>query len=158
VCKIQVYRRHWNEREFYLGTWNVLSLYRTGALKLLEQLGNYKASIIALQAAQSTEEGILEWNDYTIFYSCDKKTHQMGTSFIVKKDFKQLVIDFKPVNSRICSLQIKGTFLNYTLICAHAPIEASTEEEKEEFYEMLEDVYEKSPKNDVKIILGDMNA
>ena len=104
-------------REFHLGTWNVLSLYHTESLRILEQqLGNYKASITALQ------EG-----------------------FRVKKDSK-LVIDFKPVNARMCSLRIKGKFFNYTLICAHAPIEASTEDEKEEFYELLEGVYEKSPR------------
>jgi hypothetical protein len=54
--------------------------------------------------------------------------------------------------------KIKWKFFNYTLINAHAPIEASDEEQKEEFYDALEDVYDRSPKNDVKIVLGEMNV
>jgi hypothetical protein len=54
--------------------------------------------------------------------------------------------------------QNKRKFFNYTLINAHALIEAADEEQKEEFYDALEDVYDRSSKNDVKIVLGDMNA
>jgi hypothetical protein len=53
-----------------------------------------------------------------------------------------LVIDFKPINPRICTLRIKEKFFNYTLINAHAPIEAADEEQKEEFYEALKDAYD----------------
>jgi hydroxypyruvate isomerase len=44
------------------------------------------------------------------------------------------------------------------LINAHAPTKAADEEQKEEFYDALEDVYDRSAKNDVKIVLEDMNA
>jgi hypothetical protein len=40
----------WQRGELYIGTWNVLSLYRAGAINLLlEQLEKYKIAITALQ-------------------------------------------------------------------------------------------------------------
>jgi hypothetical protein len=69
-----------------------------------------------------------------------------------------LVTDFKPINARICTLRIKEKFFNYTLINAHSPIERADEEQKEEFYDALEDVYDRYPKNDVKMVLGDTNV
>jgi exonuclease III len=48
-------------KDLFVGTWNVLALYRAGALKLLlEQLDKYKAGIIALQEIRWTGKGILE--------------------------------------------------------------------------------------------------
>jgi hypothetical protein len=68
------------------------------------------------------------------------------------------VIYFKPINPRICTIRIKGKFFNYTLINAHTPIKAADEKQKEEFYDALGDIYDRSPKNDVKIVLGDMDV
>lgn len=52
----------------------------------------------------------------------------------------------------------KAVFLNYSIIKSHAPTEEKPQNEKEEFYEDLEAVYRHCPKNDIKIIMGDMNA
>jgi len=53
----------------------------------------------------------------------------LGVGFVVKKNFKHLVMDFKAINTRICTLRLKGKFYNYTIINVHATTEASTEEE-----------------------------
>ena len=55
-------------------------------------------------------------------------------------------------------LRLKGKFFNYSLINGHTPTEESEDEQKEDFYETLENVYDKCPKNDIKILLGDFNA
>ena len=49
-------------------------------------------------------------------------------------------------------------FFNLTIICAHAPTEEKADEVKEAFYDKLEWAYHKVASNDVKIIMGDMNA
>ena len=151
--------KSWRRNEFYLGTWNVLSLYRAGALRiLLDQIDKYKIGITAIQEIRWTGQGVLEKRDHTIFYSCDKRQHEFGVGFVVKKNYKHLVMDFKAVSTRICTLRIKGKFFNYTIINVHAPTEVSSEEEKESFYDLLQKIYEKSPSFDVKIVIGDMNA
>ena len=58
----------------------------------------------------------------------------------------------------MCKLRIKGRFKNCSFICVHAPTEDKSVEEKDTFYEMLEREYDKCPNNDIKIILGDLNA
>lgn len=82
----------------------------------------------------------------------------LGTAFIVHRRLKHLVIGFKPISSRLCVLRIKERFLNISLINVHAPTEDKPEVEKDEFYSDLEEAYNKCPKNDIKIIVGDLNA
>ena len=94
---------------------------------LLDQIDKYKIGITAIQEVRWTGQGALEKRDHTIFYSCDKRQHLFGVGFIVK-NFKHLVMDFKAISTRICTLRIKGKFFNYTIINVHAPTEVSTEE------------------------------
>jgi hypothetical protein len=50
---------------------------------------------------------------------------------------KPTIIGFEPVSHRICVLRIAERFFNCTLINVYGPTEDSDEEEKENFYEVL---------------------
>jgi hypothetical protein len=78
----------------------------------------------------------------------------LGTEFLIHKKYKHLILDFSPDTDRICSVLIKGTHFNTTIICAHAP----TEVQKDGFCENLERICMKVPKHDIKIVMGDFNA
>jgi exonuclease III len=74
-----------------IGSWNVLYLYKAGALKmLLEQLDSYKLDITAIQELRWLDKGVMEKRDHVIFYSCQKKSHMIGTGFIVSKKLSAL--------------------------------------------------------------------
>jgi endonuclease/exonuclease/phosphatase family metal-dependent hydrolase len=142
-----------------LFTWNVLTLYRAGALRVLsDELKKYKADIVALQEIRWIGKGVMKKKDYDLYYSCHNKKHEFGTGFWVSKRMKNNVIAFEPVNERICKLRIRGRFYNTTLITVHAPTEEKDDAVKEKFYDDLENVVEKCQANDMKIILGDFNA
>ncbi|PNF39929.1 hypothetical protein B7P43_G17235, partial [Cryptotermes secundus] len=67
-------------------SWNVLSLYRAGALKmLLEQLDSCKLDITAIQELRWLGKGVMEKRDHIVPYS-----HMFGTGFIVNKKKKQV--------------------------------------------------------------------
>jgi len=68
------------------------------------------------------------------------------------------VIGFEPYNECLCKLRIKGKYNNITLINVYAPNEDHTEETKEQFYDNLQYLLDKTPKSDIIIILGDVNA
>ena len=44
------------------------------------------------------------------------------------------------------------------MICAHDPMEEKDDAVKDTFYANLEDLYDKCPAHDIKILLGDFNA
>ena len=57
------------DNDFKLGTWNVLSLYRPGAIQMLqEQLETYKIDVTAIQEVRWLGSGIIDRgnNTYTI--------------------------------------------------------------------------------------------
>ena len=71
---------------------------------LINQLSTYKADIVALQDIRWTGIGILTNRDCNFFYRCDNKDYILGAGFLVSKRIKHLIIDYKPIIPRNCTL------------------------------------------------------
>ncbi|EFN88675.1 Craniofacial development protein 2, partial [Harpegnathos saltator] len=111
-----------------IGTWNTRSLYRTGALKeLTKMIAYYNMDILAVQETRWTGSGISETKKYTILHSGNENRHELGVAFIVNNKMKEYILDFKPINERLCMLRIWTQFFNLTLINAHAETEEKNE-------------------------------
>jgi exonuclease III len=61
---------------------------------LLEQLDSYKLDITAIQELRWLDKGVMKKRNHVIFYNCQKKSHLLGTGFIVSKKIKHLILDF----------------------------------------------------------------
>jgi hypothetical protein len=93
-----------------------------------------------------------------MFSSNKNKPWMYGTGFIVDPKWSNYIIDFRAVSGRLCVLRIRGRFFNYSIINVYAPQIDLPDDEKDAFYALLEEEYCKCPRNDVKIIIGDLNA
>ena len=153
--------RKWTtDKDLRLASWNVLTLLRTGGLRLLtDALKTTKINIAAVQETRWPGTNLLTSREYKFYYS--GKTdgpREFGTGFVVLGEARHAVIGFSPVDERLCTLRIRGKFFNITLINAHAPTEDKDDDVKDAFYEKLQAVYNQAPERDVKILLGDFNA
>ena len=123
-------------------------------LSLLSQLKEYRLTITALQETRWQGKDIMDMKSHTLFYSGKEEgSRESGVPFVVERNMKQNVLDFKAVNERIRVLRIKTRFQNISLIKVHAPTE-----EKEALYQKVEEIYDSCPYNDINVVLGDWNA
>jgi hypothetical protein len=153
------YRRPGKNNCLRFGTWNVLTLYKSGALRnVINAAVEYGIQVLAVQEVRWTGSGVLDRREYTFYCSGHSKTHQFGTGFLVSRKIIHLVIDYVPINMRLCKIRIRGRFHNYSLVSAHVPTEDKDPSEKDKFYDLLEKEYDKCPKHDIKVIFGDFNA
>ena len=146
------------KNEMFIATWNVRSLFQSGASRVLEdELERYSIQIAAIQEIRWKTTEYIELKKYVLINSGNRK-NEFGTGFMIHKDIKGSIIDYKLVNERICILRMRSRFFNTSYISVHAPHEKKEEIVKDEFYEQLEREYNSLPQNDVKIIIGDFNA
>lgn len=143
-----------------IGTWNVLSWYRVGAAKhAVEQMEKRNMDITAVQEIRWLNSGNVEISKSQIFYSGSLNgRHEYGTGFVVSNRILNKIINFRPVNERICYMRFNGKFYNLSMIAVHAPTEESDEEEKDTFYEQLDTIISETPKQDMLLLCGDFNA
>jgi exonuclease III len=92
------------EKELIFGTWNVRTLFKTGALlSLLSQLKEYRLAIMALQETRWQGKDIMDMKSHTLFYSGKEEgTREFGVAIVVERNMKWNVLDFKADDERRC--------------------------------------------------------
>uniref|UniRef100_A0A1B0DRK3 Uncharacterized protein n=1 Tax=Phlebotomus papatasi TaxID=29031 RepID=A0A1B0DRK3_PHLPP len=127
---------------------------------LIGEFEKYELSILAVQEIRWPDKGMRNTKNGHVLYYCGSQNnqHHFGTGFLIHKKLKTSIIGFTPISDRMCSIRIRGRFHNITIFSVHAPTLDKSDDIKEEFYAKLEEEYDKVPKYDVKLILGDFNA
>jgi hypothetical protein len=78
-----------------------------------------------------------------------------GVAFVVDRNMKRNVLDFKAVDERIYILKIKTKFHNQGFINVLAPAEEKDGIENEAHCQKMEEAYYIRHPNDIKPLLGD---
>jgi hypothetical protein len=148
-------------KDLRLASWNVRLLYRPGGFRItINELRKYKIAIAEIQETswnKFTPQAFTS-NGFNIYTSSLANNHGFGTAFLVDWTFNHKVKNFTPINECRCVIRIKGRFFNYSLINIHAPTNNSEEKAKDQFYEQLERAYAACPSQEVKLVMGDLNA
>jgi exonuclease III len=125
--------------ELHLGTLNVRIL-RTieREIELDNVLKEIKFSIIRLSGVRKLREGIIEKTNGNVLCYIGKTKGQKGVGFLLHKNYKHCIQEFKGISERIALLKMATDKIPTTVIQVYAPTESSPEEGIEAFYEDLE--------------------
>lgn len=101
--------------------------------------------------------GQIKVDNSVIYYKGLEDTHQFGIGFLVHKEFSFCVKEFNPISERLCTIRLNTKLMNI-FINVHAPTESKDEADKDDFYDKLSRIYDHSPGNMIKIVVGVCNA
>jgi hypothetical protein len=102
--------------------------------KVKGELRKYNIAIEALQEIRWKGKGMMKSEDFIIFYS-GAQENMFGTGFIVQKNYKHLIMDFKAVNDRISMLRVGGNSL--TLRCLACMPRLKKKKKKSRMHSMI---------------------
>ena len=71
---------------------------------------------------------------------------------------RRSLIDWMPVNGRLMRVRLQGKYANLSIIVSYSPTNEADENSKEEFYTQLQWLVDKTPRQDILLIMGDLNA
>ena len=89
-----------------------------------------------------------------------------GVGFALSTRAENALIDWIPVNSRLCAIRLHGSFnkakqktsRTLFIIAAYAPTNCSTDTDKDEFYQQLTLLLQRKRRTDIVVSAGDFNA
>ena len=144
-----------------IGFWNVRTMFASGKLaQVTSEMRRYKLDILGISECRWTGSRRMKTSTgETVLYSGRRDDlHQDGVAIILKRGMEKTLMEWKPVSSRIIMARFKGKQINVTILQCYAPTNDAEEEIGDSFYEQLQQEYDRTPKHDVKIIMGDLNA
>lgn len=96
----------------------------------------------AIQEIRWPGNDYVKTGNFTVFYNGNNQDkHVFGTGFVVKVNLLNSLIEFHPINKRLCWLRLRGNGITTT--------EEKTEEEKDIFHQQLEHLIDSLPRQDM---------
>ena len=122
-----------------------------------QEMASVNIHILGISELKWTTMGEFNSDDNYIYY-CGQEFHRRnGVALIVNKTVWNAVLVYNLKNDRMIWSFPRRIF-NITVIQVYARTSNAEETEVERFYELLQDLLELTPKNDVLFIIGDWNA
>ena len=141
-----------------IGTWNVRSMNQ-GKLEVVKQeMARVNIDILGISELKWTGMGEFNSDDHYIYYCGQESIRRNGVAIMVNKRVRNAVLGCNLKNDRVTSVRFQGKPFSITVIQVYAPTSNAEEAEVEWFYEVLQDLLERTPKKDVLFIIGDWNA
>lgn len=147
------------KRTMRLGTWNIRGI-SDKISEITSELKKYKLDIAVLSETKRKGKGNEEFDGYIYFWSGVNKYERArsGIAVLVKNHLKQFITDYNYISERILTVTLK-VFGHETLIVAvYAPIDASDNQTKDQFYGTLSDILSRAKGHQDIIVAGDLNA
>ena len=117
----------------------------------------YELDILAIQEVRREGQDSIRQGKYTFYYG-GTQSHNFGTGFRMKNSILSAVQNIEFVNERLSYVTIRTRWCNTVLINVHAPTDEADDNDKDTFYDELERLFDRFPKYNTKIVLGDFNA
>ncbi|XP_078610787.1 uncharacterized protein LOC144881517 [Branchiostoma floridae x Branchiostoma japonicum] len=140
-------------------------MYETGrTAQVAKEMGNYKISELGLSETRCLQAGQVRLaTGETLLYSGhteDGAPHTEGVAFMLSQEAQRALTGWKPVSSRIITAKFanKKSNINMIVIQCYAPTNDEEDEKKDDFYQRLQAVLDKSRNKDITLLMGDLNA
>ena len=150
-----------------VGTWNVRSLYKLGKMAgVMKEMKRMKIGIMGVAETCWDKEGTFTTelpqkdggDKFKVFFSGGEKRRR-GVGVIVMEEVGRSIMMCAPISERIIIMRLKMTPINMLVVQIYAPCENDKEEEKERFYESVDQAIREYRKGrECLVVMGDFNG
>ena len=121
----------------------------------------YNLKILGLSETRWTGSGRTQLlSENTIIHSGQNEgqPHTHGVALLMTPEATRALLFWDPMSPRILTARFNSKSRKVTIIQCYASTNVAAIEEKDKFYQQIQAAIDKTPKRDMKILMGDTNA
>ncbi|XP_039287355.1 craniofacial development protein 2-like [Nilaparvata lugens] len=144
-----------------IGTLNIRTLKTEDRLiELEEALKESSIDIFGIAEVRRHSEKMIERSSGFIFYHFGETSGHKGVGFLVRKELKTKIVEFKDISERIALMKLKTQGKLLHIFQVYAPTSMAEEAEHESFYNSLTAALSRERNNwkHITLIIGDFNS
>ena len=96
--------------------------------------------------------------EHNFFAGREDNIHRHGVAIMMTKKAEQALMEWKPISDRIIYARFFSRYVKLSIIQVYASMDEANVEDKENFYEQLQTVVDSVHKDDILLVMGDLNA
>ena len=141
-----------------IATWNVRTMYPSGKMdNIMMEMKRMKINILGVCEVRWTQSGKLASEGTTFMYSGGIE-HKHRVGIFLEEETAKCVSEFWCISERVMVVRLKGRSFDICLIQCFAPTNDNTDDEVDKFYDQLDRAITQCRSQDIRIVMGDLNA
>ena len=144
-----------------IGNWNVRTLNQDGKIEeLVDNFKRYGLDMCALTETRITgiDKMSLEGGLTMLVSGREDEMHYQGVGLLLGKNAGNALTEWEPIDERLLYARFKSNHGNISMFVCYAPTDSATDDQKDDFYEKLQDAVSRVAKHDIMLCAGDFNA
>ena len=117
-----------------------------------------KLEVLGLSEMRWKNSGRCTTDDHVMIYSGHKTEHKHVVGVLLSKQVANSMMGFHALSGRILIVKIASKPFIVVIVQMYAPTSTSHEDEIEKFYDDLDAAYKLCRSQEMKIVMGDLNA
>ncbi|GFR83120.1 craniofacial development protein 2 [Elysia marginata] len=121
---------------------------------------NYALELLGIVDARwtKTSKQRLGTGETIIWSGRQDGDHQEGVAVILSKKHANSIIQWEPINERLFYIRLNSKFAKTSIVVGYAPTDVAENEDKNQFYFALQELWTEYQGYDVLLLMGDFNA
>ena len=140
-----------------IATWNMRTMNQPGKHECItREACRLKLDVLGMSEMIWKNSGRCTTDEHMMIYSGHKTEHKHGVGVLLSKQVVKSMMGFHTLSDRILIVKIVSKPFN--LVIVYAPTSTSPEDEIEKLYDDLDAAYKMCGSQEMKIVMGDLNA
>ncbi|VDP54454.1 unnamed protein product [Schistosoma curassoni] len=132
--------------------------------QIATEMRRYNLAVLEIKETHWTPAGQKKLNTREMLlysgHEQENASHTKGVALMPSKQARNAFVEWKSHGSRIikASFETKKGGIKMNVVQCSAPTNDSNDDIQDQFYERLQSIIERCPRNDLTILMGDLNA
>ena len=126
--------------------------------QVLSEIEKYSIVILALSEVRWKGIRKIVRDRVTFMYSGNSRKHMYGVGIYINSQTAEALLSWSSVSDRIITDRFQSGHVKVTVLQVYAPTNESSDEIKNDFYNLLQDAINKTPRHDIELLIGHLNA